>query len=134
MVKNPDILFRSSNFGNRGTRCIFPDNFPLCRIIIRKHKTIRQYVKLMSNRQHIFTLRLPIRFDDNKIIRVNHSVRMVQASKRIFFLIFRIYIQHNAYIFQRFNISLKFRIYLSHRGFRSDFQIFHPVIAHNTSP
>ena len=109
-------------------------NFPLRRVIIHKYQTFRKNIHLLRYCQNILTFGLPIRFYQNKIIRSQHAVRMIQPCQRIFFLVFGIHIQHDADILQRFHIGLEFRIHLPHGGFLADLQIFHAIVSHDTAP
>ena len=134
VIQNTDVLLRRTDLRHGNAFRMGAHNFPFRRVIIHKHQTFRQNIHFLRYCQNILTFRFPVRFYQNKIIRPQHAVRMIQPGQRIFFLILGIHIQHDADVLQRFHIGLEFRIHLSHGGFLADLQIFHTVISHNTAP
>ena len=109
-------------------------DIPLRRVVIHKNKAVGQNVHLLRNFRNIPALRLPVRLDQDKVLRPQDTVRMVQPGNGIVMLILGRDVEHHADVFLCFDIGLELRIHLSHGSLLPDFQIFHAVIPDDSAP
>ena len=134
MIDSAYIIFHISDLRYSRTRYLGFYYFPLCGIIIHKHKALGQQVQFRRRIGKVFALRIPVCLDHYKIIRPECGIGMLQSRDRIFMIILGIYCQEHSYIFVALNVFLKLAVYLTHARFLSDSQVFRTVIPDNSTP
>ena len=134
VVQHANVLLRRAQLRNHHALRLCTDDLPLRRIVVREDQAVRQYIQPRRNFQNILTFRLPVRLYQNKVIRPQHAVRMIQTGQRVLLLIFGVHVQHDADVLQGLHIGLKFRIHLTHGGFLPDLQVLHTVVPHDAAP
>ena len=134
VVQHLDVVFGTIQHRGGHAGQLGGHNGTLRRIVISKHKAVGAKAELCGDGFQVLIFRIPVGLDADKIIRVQHAVRVVQAGQGVGFVIFGIHRQHHADGLQGFAVALEFSVHLAFRHLGANGNAVHTVIAHNAAP
>ena len=133
-VDRRDVILDAVHLRHGRALDLRADDLALGGVVVGEDDRVGQDVELGGRLGDVAVLVLPVRLDDDEVVRLQRALGVVEAGDRVFTVVFGADRQHDADGLELLDITLELIVRLGNAGLLADLDAVHAVVADNAAP